>query len=190
MLLAACLLPHSSVPPPRTSAPAPALARPVAPWSPVQLLTGGTVRQRPSPGPVYAIDYPLAPEQPFPAALLSTLRAIAFVKEHCGCDEVDLLGDSAGGNLATMAAALLANPGLMQAFVQECGGQPGGEPRPGWDGDTASWLRTAWAEDVTEGGIVAVKREARRRRQKKEQARKAAAAKASPSEPTPEVTLP
>ena len=59
---------------------------------------------------MYAIDYPLAPERPFPAALLSTLRAIAWVKQHSGCDEVDLLGDSAGGNLATMVCPLPSFP--------------------------------------------------------------------------------
>eukprot|EP01050_Picozoa_sp_SAG11_P041387 SAG11_NODE_18524_length_488_cov_1.727506_1_plen_133_part_10 len=94
--------------------------------------------------PVYAIDYPLAPDQPFPAALLSTLRALAFVKQHSGCAEVDILGDSAGGNLATMAAALLANPPLLAALVAQCGPGKG----PGWDTPTASWLRDAWGEDL------------------------------------------
>ena len=47
--------------------------------------------------PVYSIDYPLAPEHPFPAAVVSILRTIAWVKRRTGCASLTLLGDSAGG---------------------------------------------------------------------------------------------
>nr|BBH95085.1 hydrolase [Thermogemmatispora argillosa] len=53
------------------------------------------------------IDYRLAPEHPFPAALEDTLTAYRWLlKEHCQPTEVVLAGDSAGGNL--VLAALLA----------------------------------------------------------------------------------
>ncbi|WP_297167385.1 alpha/beta hydrolase, partial [Thermogemmatispora sp.] len=53
------------------------------------------------------IDYRLAPEHPFPAALEDTLIAYRWLlKEHCRASEIVLAGDSAGGNL--VLAALLA----------------------------------------------------------------------------------
>lgn len=46
---------------------------------------------------VYSIDYPLAPEDAFPSAPLSTIRALRHIKEaYTGTDEVVLIGDSAG----------------------------------------------------------------------------------------------
>ncbi|RAQ95576.1 alpha/beta hydrolase [Thermogemmatispora tikiterensis] len=54
-----------------------------------------------------AIDYRLAPEHPFPAALEDTLTAYRWLlREHCPASEAVLIGDSAGGNL--VLAALLA----------------------------------------------------------------------------------
>ena len=70
---------------------------------------------------VYSIDYPLAPECRFPGPLISVIRACAWVKQHSGLKEVTIVGDSAGGNLTTMAAALLSNPSLMidlEEYVQ------------------------------------------------------------------------
>ena len=58
---------------------------------------------------VYSIDYPLAPEDRFPFSLVSVLRAAAWVKQYTGEDKLTLVGDSAGGNLATMATAILSN---------------------------------------------------------------------------------
>eukprot|EP00943_MAST-04B_sp_MAST-4B-sp1_P004852 g4852.t1 len=65
---------------------------------------------------VYIIDYPLAPENKFPIPLISVLRAIAWVKQHTGHEYITLLGDSAGGNLMTMAAALIYNKALFNKF--------------------------------------------------------------------------
>ncbi len=67
--------------------------------------------------PMLALDYRLAPEHPFPAALDDTVEAIRFVAAHR--DEfvnarapLILMGDSAGANLATVAARLLRDEKL------------------------------------------------------------------------------
>jgi acetyl esterase/lipase len=54
---------------------------------------------------VVSVDYPLAPESPFPAALDYYYDALCRTAERGG--EVTVMGDSAGGNLAA-AACLLA----------------------------------------------------------------------------------
>lgn len=58
---------------------------------------------------VVAVDYPLAPEHPYPAALNACTEAVMFVHENAseyGFDtgRISLGGDSAGGNLALAAA--------------------------------------------------------------------------------------
>ena len=67
----------------------------------------------PPPGPgshcvVVSVDYPLAPEHPYPAAVLSAIAAITWASDRAkewGGDRERLvvLGDSAGGNLAAVA---------------------------------------------------------------------------------------
>jgi acetyl esterase/lipase len=66
---------------------------------------------------VYSINYPHAPEDPFPAAVLSTLRSLAWIRSTEGYEQCSILGESAGGNIATFVVALLANPGLMSDFA-------------------------------------------------------------------------
>lgn len=67
---------------------------------------------------VFALDYRLAPEHPFPAAFEDVLAAYAWIAEEAGALAVDarrlcLGGDNAGANLAAAAAlALRAAPGL------------------------------------------------------------------------------
>lgn len=63
---------------------------------------------------VLAVEYPLAPEHPYPAALDATAEALEFVFSHAGeygfdKDAVSLGGDSAGGNLALASALKLAS---------------------------------------------------------------------------------
>ncbi|MXR42200.1 alpha/beta hydrolase fold domain-containing protein [Halobaculum sp. WSA2] len=61
---------------------------------------------------VVSVDYRLAPEHPFPAAVDDAIRALRWTREHAaefgGTDVVGVAGSSAGGTLA--AAASLATP--------------------------------------------------------------------------------
>jgi acetyl esterase len=64
-----------------------------------------------------AVDYRLAPEYPFPAGLNDALEAIRYVATHrseFGDERAQLIvmGDSAGANLATVAATLLRDENL------------------------------------------------------------------------------
>lgn len=64
---------------------------------------------------VLAIDYRLAPEHPYPAALDDTVEAVRWAREHAP-EQIDrkriiLAGDSAGGHLAVTAALKLADAG-------------------------------------------------------------------------------
>ncbi|SHH54462.1 acetyl esterase [Jatrophihabitans endophyticus] len=69
---------------------------------------------------VVSVDYPLAPEQPFPAALDTSYAALRWVADHVddyGDDEDRLVvgGDSAGGNLAAVCAQLAHRDGIALA---------------------------------------------------------------------------
>jgi acetyl esterase len=59
--------------------------------------------------PVLAVDYRLAPEHPYPAALEDTERALEWLRRDgrsvgLSADPVVIVGDSAGGHLATVVA--------------------------------------------------------------------------------------
>jgi acetyl esterase len=65
---------------------------------------------------VVSVDYRLAPENPFPAAIEDCLAAVRWVVQHAGelaidPDRLALGGDSAGGNLAAIAAQELKAAG-------------------------------------------------------------------------------
>lgn len=71
---------------------------------------------------VLALDYPLAPEHPYPAALdavCSAYREIVTHPSRFGCDpnRVTIGGDSSGGNLALTAALALQQEGLKPAAL-------------------------------------------------------------------------
>ena len=71
---------------------------------------------------VLALDYPLAPERPYPAALNAVCEAYREIVAHpqrFGCDpnRVSIGGDSSGGNLALTAALALQKEGLKPALL-------------------------------------------------------------------------
>ena len=53
---------------------------------------------------VFSVDYRLAPESPFPAAVEDCIAATEFVAKSSKSDRVAVGGDSAGGNLAAVVA--------------------------------------------------------------------------------------
>lgn len=53
---------------------------------------------------VFSVEYRLAPEAPFPAAVDDCIAATRFVAQTSGAGRVAVGGDSAGGNLATVVA--------------------------------------------------------------------------------------
>ena len=78
---------------------------------------------------VLSVDYRLAPEHPFPAAIHDALLAFDWVREHADLLNVDperiaFGGDSAGGNLSLVAAIVLRDEGAARpaflALVYPC----------------------------------------------------------------------
>ncbi len=60
---------------------------------------------------VYNLEYPLAPEHPFPIPLLSLVAALAWIRRRDPeVGPLHLMGDSAGGNLALMLGMICADP--------------------------------------------------------------------------------
>ena len=65
---------------------------------------------------VVAVDYRLAPEDPFPAAINDCLYAIEWVFKQagmigCSSDRIGVWGESCGGNLALVVSLLLSDQG-------------------------------------------------------------------------------
>ncbi|KAI8998031.1 Alpha/Beta hydrolase protein [Gaertneriomyces semiglobifer] len=64
-----------------------------------------------SSSPVLVIDYRLAPEHPFPAALHDVLSAYLFLLESYSPDQIGFVGDSAGGGLCLAALLWIRDHG-------------------------------------------------------------------------------
>jgi acetyl esterase/lipase len=71
--------------------------------------------------PVFNVEYPKAPEFRHPFMLRSVLKALLFIRmSFPQARAVHLMGDSAGGNLAVMAAVLCSNTELIPAVDPMC----------------------------------------------------------------------
>lgn len=72
---------------------------------------------------VLAVDYSLAPENPFPSGLLDCVAAVEYARDHVaewGGGSISLGGDSAGGNLAVATALYMmdqADPVALKSLV-------------------------------------------------------------------------
>lgn len=113
---------------------------------------------------VLAIDYRLAPEHPFPAALEDAAAAYAWARREAralGCDPARLVmsGDSAGANLATVLMLQLASESTAHGVVAQVllypvtdhpsGGHASyGEPPHGFGPELMDWAWRVYARDV------------------------------------------
>jgi acetyl esterase len=73
-----------------------------------------------------AVDYPLAPENPYPAPIIALNRALTFLSDNAGRMELDrnqfiLAGDSAGAQLAAQIALLISSPAYAKAAGMRAG---------------------------------------------------------------------
>ena len=66
---------------------------------------------------VFNLNYPLAPETVHPHILISLLNALNWIKkEYPSVSKIHIMGDSAGGNLASMLGILVSNPDLLERY--------------------------------------------------------------------------
>lgn len=75
---------------------------------------------------IVAVDYPLAPEHPYPLPVVALNRALTFLSDNAARLQLDrhqfiLAGDSAGAQLAAQIALLVSSP----AYAKATGMRPG-----------------------------------------------------------------
>eukprot|EP00924_Labyrinthula_sp_SR-Ha-C_P004749 snap_masked-scaffold_1-processed-gene-10.16-mRNA-1 protein AED:1.00 eAED:1.00 QI:0/0/0/0/1/1/2/0/477 len=66
---------------------------------------------------VFIMNYPLAPENKYSKSLSCTLRALQFIKKTYGFEQVKVVGESAGANLAATAIAHISNQHMLKDFI-------------------------------------------------------------------------
>lgn len=77
-----------------------------------QIAEAGNIR-------VLIIEYRLAPEHPFPAALQDALSAYDWLQKN-GCEKIILIGDSAGAGLALSTATFLRDKRVSMPMLVIC----------------------------------------------------------------------
>jgi acetyl esterase len=98
-----------------------------------------------------SVDYRLAPEHPFPAAIDDCLAVLRWASTHAADLNADaariaLVGDSAGGNLAAVAARVARDEGLSVCFQLLFYPLIDGDTaRPSYARDTASRRLIEWS---------------------------------------------
>lgn len=112
--------------------------------------------------PIFALDYALAPEQPFPCSLNESVAAVSWIQQHGpygpdACEQLALIGDSAGANLAAGLIVSMVKQGaehrvsqlVLLGGVFDC--RPH-EPPPGIDDPAVTQDRLQQAVDWYLGG--------------------------------------
>ncbi|HEX3825595.1 MAG TPA: alpha/beta hydrolase [Mycobacteriales bacterium] len=111
-----------------------------------------------------AVDYRRAPEDPWPAALDDAAYAVNWARDRVtdlgGGDQVAVIGDSAGGAIATLCCLRLRDLGEPQPAVQvlaypntdlTCSRPSMIEKASGWglDADDVRWFAEQWVPDAS-----------------------------------------
>jgi acetyl esterase len=114
---------------------------------------------------IVSVDYRLAPEDPFPAAIDDAAAAVRWTfanADELGVDprRIGIAGDSAGGNLAAVAALLARDEGLAPArqllvypmLDPDCAGESHKENAEGYFLSEAA-VRWFWLQYIGEGDV-------------------------------------
>ena len=73
---------------------------------------------------IWCANYPLSPWNRFPTAISSILSCLQWLKREKGISKIAVIGDSAGGSIATMATVFATNKHLLDELY----GSPGVSP--------------------------------------------------------------